>query len=190
MADLAGFYGPCNRNYGRFHLSFFYAKLRCEVFAGFVFCHSRRLTLVISTILSFCLGSTQSPNPSNNTIINNHNSTIHSTNRRSTQSMKARKKKEERMAMRYRSVFSFISNDLFEFWCSFCLVTSPTTTTNRTASLEDDNDALQTMHCIMYIDVCNFLCFLSLHTHTNNNTTHTDTVSSVADYDMMTIKLR
>ena len=53
------------------------------------------------------------------------------------------------------------------FWCRFCLVTSPTTTINRTALLEDNDDALQTMPCHhaqwrMYLFLCLYSC-----THTN-----------------------
>ena len=173
MADFAGFYGPCNRNYGRFYLSFFFAKLRCEVFAGSVFCHSRRLTLVIWTILSFCLGSTQSPNPFNTTIINSHHSTIHQTNRRSTQSLKSvqeRKKREEQWDTdRYSHWYRMIELNLMLVLFGYI-----TSNNNQQNSITRRRwwciaDGAMSSCTLTYVLV---YVFVLAHKQTNSNTTH------------------
>ena len=61
---------------------------------------------------------------------------------------------------------------MYWIWCSFCLVTSPTATTNRTAFLEEDDDALQTLQCY-HVHWRMYLFFMfcpCTHTQTNNNT--------------------
>ena len=59
-------------------------------------------------------------------------------------------------------------------WCRFCLVTSPTTTTNRTALLQDNDDALQTLQCHhvksgIYLFICFYPC---TQTQTTQQNTH------------------
>ena len=73
--------------------------VKCLQMLALCFVILTELLHVTSIILSFCLGTIQSSNPTNTSINNIQHSTIHSTNRRSTQSIKSiqdRKKIERR----------------------------------------------------------------------------------------------
>ena len=152
-----------------------YAKLRCELFVGSVFFHFASFLQVVPTILAFCLASTHSSNPSiqhfnqQQPSLPNpfHQQTLHS------EYQKQSTKKEERSTMRYRSVFSLISNEWMNFNASSVWLHR-----QQQQPTELHHSKTMMMHCrqcnvIMCNDVCICFCFCPCtHTHKQQHNPH------------------
>ena len=153
--------------------------LRCVLCAGLVFPQSLRTTS--SHFDHPCVGflSTQSVNPSNPSINNNHYYTIHPTNRRSTLSIKSVQEQEKRKEQWDTNRYSqwHLKNELILMFVLFGYNTNNNNQQNVHHSktmMMHCRSTLQCHHvqCMTYVFV---FMFLSLHTNKQTTTQHMQT---------------